>query len=92
MVFAAEGEQKPDEKKSGSQWKPLLRRVSVADLGTSSLWTRIMLLVRVRVRVRFKLIFSICTWALQGSADENDPDRLKDVAFFAPKKYLRPDR
>ena len=33
VVFAAEGEQKPDEKKSGFQWKPLLQRVSVADLG-----------------------------------------------------------
>ena len=57
VVFAAEGEQKPDEKNSPLQWKPLSRRVSVADLGCSSLWTRIMLLVRVRVRVIFKMIF-----------------------------------
>ena len=57
VVFAAEGEQKPDEKIAASQWKPLSRKVSVEDLGTLSLWSRIMLLVRVRVRVIFKMIF-----------------------------------
>ena len=61
MVFAAEGEQKPEEKNSPLQWKPLSRRVSVADLGCSSLWIRMMLLVRVRVRVIFKLNVVVMT-------------------------------